>query len=361
MLNLLTGSSCYKLSVWIIIQLENFVQRRSIAKMKGDLSHLALSLAVALLLSACSDNEVEMKQQDCQSLSAEEVQLTGGTFNMGADPLLPEEGPPREVTVGSFAIDRTEVTNSQFAAFVDATNYVTLAERPLSAASYPQLTLEQRLPSSVVFDAQRGWRVVQGANWRHPFGPGSSIVGREDHPVVQVAQEDALAYARWAGRDLPTEAEWEFAARGGLDDARFTSGSSPEKSGRPHANYWQGVFPHADTGADGFAATSAPVGCFPPNGFGLHDMAGNVWEWTSDWYRPGIDQAPSSPSRESAYDPAEPDVAKHVIKGGSYLCADNYCFRYRPSARQAGPPDSGSSHVGFRTVRRSAVSLEPRR
>jgi formylglycine-generating enzyme required for sulfatase activity len=323
--------------------------------MMGRTLLLVPCLAGAITAAGCSGGEQQRPPTPiaCVSLPVSEVRLSGGAFNMGADPLLPEEGPPRRVTVGAFAIDRTEVTNRQFAAFVAATNYVSVAERPLSAADYPHLTPDQRRPSSVVFDAQQGWRVVEGADWRHPFGPGSSIAGRANHPVVQVAHEDALAYARWAGRDLPTEAEWEFAARGGLNNARYTSGAHPEHEGRPHANHWQGSFPHSDTGADGFTATAAPVGCFPANGYGLHDMAGNVWEWTSDWYRPGIAQAPESPAREAAFDPAEPGVPKRVIKGGSYLCADNYCFRYRPAARQAGPPDSGSSHVGFRTVRRS--------
>jgi formylglycine-generating enzyme required for sulfatase activity len=275
---------------------------------------------------------------------------------MGADPLAPEEGPPQRVTVSSFRIDRTEVTNDQFAAFVRATNYVTLAERPLDASAYPGLSAEQRRPSSVVFDERLGWRVMAGADWRHPTGPDSSIEGRGSWPVVQVAHQDALAYARWRGRDLPTEAEWELAARGGLAGERFIWGGGRDTPQAPKANYWQGVFPSQDLGSDGYKAAPAPVGCFPPNGFGLHDMAGNVWEWTSDWYRPGIEAAQKGgPIEEQALDPAEQGVAKHVIKGGSYLCAENYCFRYRPSARQAGPPDSGSSHIGFRTVLRRQV------
>jgi formylglycine-generating enzyme required for sulfatase activity len=285
------------------------------------------------------------------------VELAGGAFRFGADPILPEEGPPREVRVAPFAIDRTEVTNRQFAAFVAATGYVTLAERPLDPATYPRMAPEALKPSSVVFDARAGWRVVAGANWRRPLGPGSSIAGKEDHPVVQVGHEDALAFARWRGRDLPTEAEWEFAARGGLADQRYSWGNEPDDAGPPKANYWQGVFPHADIGRDGHKESTAPVGCFPANGFGLHDMAGNVWEWTSDWYRPGTDPASGGPAEHAAFDPAEPGVAKHVVKGGSFLCADNYCFRYRPTARQAGPADSGSSHIGFRTVSRAPRPL----
>jgi formylglycine-generating enzyme required for sulfatase activity len=294
------------------------------------------------------------KAAACGPTSTGEVQLAGGTFRFGADPLLAEEGPPREMRVAPFAIDLTEVTNRKFAEFVAATGYVTVAERPLDPAEYPGVSADALKPSSVVFDSRHGWRVVAGANWRQPFGPGSSIKGREEHPVVQVGHQDALAFARWRGRDLPSEAEWEFAARGGLSDQRYSWGKEPDDAAHPKANYWQGTFPHADTGRDGHKETTAPVGCFPPNAFGLYDMAGNVWEWTSDWYRPGTDAAPQGPAPHAAFDPAEPGVAKHVIKGGSYLCADNYCFRYRPAARQAGPPDSGSSHIGFRTVRRAS-------
>jgi len=289
----------------------------------------------------------------CKAVQTSEVSLSGGTFVMGDDPLLPEEGAPRRVSVGPFRIDRTEVTNRQFAAFVKATGYLTAAERPLDPKVWPSLTPHQLKPSSVVFDAKQGWRIVQGADWRHPSGPGSSIEGKEDWPVVQVAHEDALAYARWRGRDLPTEAEWEFAARGGLAGKRYSWGDEPDQAGKHEANYWQGAFPHQDLGTDGYAASSAPVGCFPPNGFGLHDMTGNVWEWTGDWYRPNAVGSPPK-RKEQAFDPQESGVAKHVIKGGSYLCSENYCFRYRPSARQAGPPDSGSSHIGFRTVVRGS-------
>ncbi|WP_334164258.1 formylglycine-generating enzyme family protein [Phenylobacterium sp.] len=294
------------------------------------------------------------------------VLVKGGRFQMGAAPVNREEGPPQSVTVGSFWIDRTEVTNAQFARFVNATGYVTLAERPLDPKLYPDLPPDARRPASLVFTgapirAAAGgpgdwWRVVPGADWRRPAGPGSSIRGREDRPVVHVAYEDALAYARWLGRDLPTEAEWEYAARGGRDGARFVWGDTPAAPGAPAANVWQGVFPAVDTGEDGYKATPAPVGCYPPNGYGLHDMAGNVWEWTRDWYRPGIEGIdpadPSGPAEESAFDPADPSSPKHVIKGGSYLCSEDFCWRYRPAARTAGPADGGASHVGFRTVLR---------
>lgn len=246
------------------------------------------------------------------------------------------------MTVAPFSIDRTEVTNAQFAAFVKATGYVTLAERAPDPALYPGVPREKLKPSSLAFvgakalgsgDPSLWWRVVEGANWRHPEGPGSDLRGRERHPVVQVAFEDALAYARWRGRDLPTEAEWEFAARAGLDNARFEWGDAGPRDGQPRANIWEGVFPAYDQGDDGYKSRTAPVACYPPSAYGLYDMTGNVWEWTKDWYGEGGDRS-------------------HLIKGGSFLCADNFCYRYRPAARQPGPPDTGTSHVGFRTVKR---------
>jgi formylglycine-generating enzyme required for sulfatase activity len=284
-----------------------------------------------------------------------ETYVAGGTFMMGAHPMHPEEGPPRVTRVGGFWIDKTEVTNGDFARFVAATGYVTLAERPLDAARYPGLAPDQLRPSSLVFvgakDPAAGplqwWRITPGADWRHPQGPGSSINGRDALPVVHIAWEDAAAFAHWLGRDLPTEAEWEYAALGAAVE---------EPAGKPDGNVWQGVFPVIDTGEDGYKAKTAPVGCFSPNGYGLYDMAGNVWEWTRDWYAPNLDptagESPEGPKETAAYDPADPGVRKHVIKGGSFLCADNYCLRYRPPARQAGPTDTGSSHIGFRTVRR---------
>ncbi len=288
------------------------------------------------------------------------VWINGGTFEMGARPKHAEEGPPRQTRVKSFWIDRTEVTNDQFARFVKATGYVTLAERPLDPKAYPKLTGDQLKPSSVVFAAdapEPGWRIIQGADWRHPLGPKSSIKGRGSWPVVHIAWADAMAYARWLGRDLPTEAEWEYAARGGKDGATYVWGDDKKPSGKPAANHWQGVFPIVDTGEDGYKARTAPVGCFAPNGYGLYDMAGNVWEWTKDWYRPGLDPegGPDGPAPDRAFDPADPGVPKHVLKGGSFLCADNFCFRYRPAARQPGPTDTGASHTGFRTVYRGGA------
>jgi formylglycine-generating enzyme len=290
------------------------------------------------------------------------VFVPGGTFSMGAAGMRPEEGPPRPVTVAGFWIDRTDVTNAQFARFVAATGYVTLAERPLDPRVWPGLTEAQRRPSAIVFvgaASQAGsnpgqwWRIVPGADWRHPEGPRSSIAGKDQLPVVQVAWADAMAYAHWLGHDLPTEAEWEYAARGGAAPARFIWGDQPFDPRHPQANVWQGVFPAIDTGEDGYRAQASPVGCFPPNRVGLYDMAGNVWQWTRDPWRPTLDA-----SAEPADAPGDPAVRRHVIKGGSFLCSPDYCYRYRPAARQAGPSDTGENHIGFRTVLRAPVSRE---
>jgi len=335
-----------------------------------------LPILPVLLLCACGRPAPEATKvatapaTPCPAQPTGEVALPGGTFQMGADPLRGEEGPPRKVSVGPFSIDRTEVTNAQFAEFVKATGYVTLAEQNPDPKLYPGVDPSLLKPSSLVFvgaqaDPQLSnpglwWKIVDGAQWREPTGPGSTNTGRDREPVVQVAYEDALAYARWKGRDLPTEAEWEYAARGGLDGARYEWGDQPSTQTKPRANHWQGVFPAVDTGADGYKTTTAPVGCFPANGHGLYDMAGNVWEWTKDFYKPGLvteGRDPVGPDASMAYDPSDPaapNMPKHVIKGGSFLCSDDFCFRYRPAARQPGPPDTGASHLGFRTVSRPA-------
>lgn len=276
------------------------------------------------------------------------VAIPGGTFVMGSETFHPEEMPLRSATVGPFLIDRHEVTNAQFAAFVDATGYVTVAERPLDPADYPGVDESLLVPGSMVFvmpervadmeDLSQWWRYVAGANWRHPEGPDSTIEGRKNYPVVHVTREDALAYARWLGRDLPTEAEWEFAARGGLDRAEYVWGDEAVPDDAWQTNAWQGMFPIVNFVDDGFAG-AAPVGCFAPNGYGLFDMAGNVWELTRDDYA----------------DRRGPQPGMGVIKGGSFLCADNFCFRYRPAARQPAALDTGASHTGFRTVLRSST------
>jgi formylglycine-generating enzyme required for sulfatase activity len=343
------------------------------------ISALALPLTSAILLSACGRSAQVAGARDadrpCQPALTAPARpapdtsgmalVRGGEFQQGAAPQRAEEGPPRRTVVGDFWIDRTEVTNGDFARFVKATGYVTLAERPLDPKAYPGLAGDQLRPSAVVFvgatgphgsDPSQWWRVVQGADWRHPLGPGSSIAGEDALPVVQVAYEDALAYAHWLGRDLPTEAEWEYAARGGLAGSKYTWGDQAYDPKHPQANIWQGPFPAVDSGEDGYRARVAPVGCFAANGYGLFDMAGNVWEWTKDWYRPNLDPTasdnPQGPREAESFDPGDPVERHHVIKGGSFLCADNFCFRYRPPAREAGPADTGANHVGFRTVLR---------
>ncbi|MBI3705308.1 MAG: formylglycine-generating enzyme family protein [Rhizobiales bacterium] len=292
------------------------------------------------------------------------VWIAGGSFLMGSNRHYREEQPPRYATVSGFWIDRTEVSNAQFAAFVAATGYKTVAERGLNAKDYPDLQPEALVPGSMVFfeppknvsvgmDMTQWWRYVPGADWRHPNGPGSSIAGKDNHPVVHIAYGDAEAYAKWLGRSLPTEAEWEYAARGGLNGKEFAWGDDQTPEGRWMANTWQGFFPYEDERADGYHGT-APVGCFPANGYGLFDMIGNVWEWATDWYQAGHAFA------DGALDPKGPPAMTktvagpvHVIKGGSWLCSPNFCARYRPAARQPQEADLGASHIGFRTVLRA--------
>jgi len=272
------------------------------------------------------------------------VWVPGGTFDMG-DTGYPEEGPVRDVTVAGFWMDRHEVTNAEFASFVQATGYVTIAERPVDAARHPDLPADMQRPGALVFvmphdvsgdgNPSQWWHYIAGADWRHPSGPQSSIVGRDDFPIVAVAYEDAVAYARWKGGALPTEAQWEWAARGGAP--RAAADGQPRQ-----ANTWQGVFPVLDSGADGFVGL-APVGCFKPNDFGFYDMIGNAWEWTSDLYVAGEIDRISAPESGGA--------VRRVIKGGSYLCAPTYCHRYRAGARHPQEEDLAAGHLGFRTVR----------
>ena len=297
--------------------------------------------------------------------------IPGGTFRMGSDNHYPEEAPAHRVTVGDFWIDRTPVTNREFRKFVNATGHVTLAEVTPEPKDYPGALPHMLKPASLVFtpprhpvdmrDWTQWWTFKFGANWRRPYGPRSSIKGRDDHPVVHVAYRDAEAYAKWAGKDLPTEAEFEFAARGGLDGAEFAWGDELTPGNRQMANTWQGVFPFENLALDGYQHTS-PVSAFPPNGYGVYDMIGNVWEWTTDWYSSKhevdaakaccIPQDPRGGPKEASYDSCLPNIRipRKVLKGGSHLCAPNYCRRYRPAARHAEPIDTSTNHVGFRCV-----------
>ena len=300
--------------------------------------------------------------------------IPGGTFRMGSDAHYPEEAPAHSVSVQGFWMDRFTVTNADFKRFVEATGHVTLAEQPAKAEDYPGAKPEMLVPSSVMFRRTDGpvdlanhfnwWVYVAGADWRHPRGPASGIRKLMDHPVVHVAYEDACAYAKWARKGLPTEAEWEFAARGGLEGAEFCWGDELMPGGKSMANTWQGEFPWQNLCEDGYEWT-APVGSFPANGYGLHEMAGNVWEWTTDWYQEHgkikracctIDN-PRGGDAEQSYDPnsAGVRIPRKVMKGGSYLCAPNYCRRYRPAARMPQAIDTSTCHLGFRCIVRSAA------
>lgn len=290
----------------------------------------------------------------------------------GPDPMV-DARPIHRVHVDAFWMDRTEVTNAQFAEFVRATGYVTVAERAPAAEQFPGVPPEALVAGSAVYTPSprpvplnnplAWWRYQPGASWRHPEGPGSTIDGRENHPVVHVAYADAEAYARWAGKRLPTEAEFEFAERGGVAGAHYSWGSELRPGGRWMCNAYQGRFPLEDSAEDGFAGL-APVGQFPPNPYGLHDISGNVWEWVSDWYRPdyfqqcaaqGLVRNPTGPS--SSFDPAEPGAAKRVHRGGSYLCVEDYCARYMAGTRGKGEVDSATDHLGFRCVKSPAPEV----
>lgn len=290
----------------------------------------------------------------------------------GGPDSMPDARPIHRAYVDGFWMDATEVTNEQFTRFVEATQYVTVAERKPRAEDYPGAPAEALVPGSIVFtpptqavalnDAYLWWRYVPGANWRHPEGPQSDLQGREKHPVVHIAYEDAEAYARWAGKRLPTEAEWEFAARGGRMGERYPWGKTLQPDGRWMANIFEGKFPHQNTNDDGFTAT-APAASFPANPYGLYDVAGNVWEWCSDWYRPdsyalavaaakdGVVRNPRGPERHDSYDPQEPGLPKRVQRSGSFLCTDQYCTRYMLGSRGKAAADTGSNHGGFRCVK----------
>jgi formylglycine-generating enzyme required for sulfatase activity len=305
------------------------------------------------------------------------VFVPGGTFRMGSNFHYPEESPAHRAAVDGFWIDRMPVTNRDFKEFVAATGHVTTAEIAPNPKDYPGALPHMLYAGSLVFvrppstfdlrDWSQWWSFMKGADWRHPLGPKSDIAGLDDHPVVHVSYADAMTYAAWADKDLPTEAEWEFAARGSLDGAEFAWGDEFTPDDTYMANTWQGEFPRQNTKADGYERTS-PVTAFPPNGYGLHDMIGNVWEWTSDWYAERheadapkaccIPRNPRGGAERGSYDPRIPNIRipRKVLKGGSHLCAPNYCRRYRPAARHAEPIDTSTSHVGFRCVVRQPAA-----
>jgi formylglycine-generating enzyme len=329
-------------------------------------------VCVMTLLPADTERS-DRSSQDCASRNM--VRIPGGTFRMGSNDHYPEEAPVHRVAVDEFWIDRAPVTNNQFKEFVKATVYRTYAEIPPNPKDYPGALPQMLYAGSLVFsppqsvtnlrDWSQWWQFMKGANWRRPYGPKSNINALGDHPVVHVSFSDALAYAQWTGKDLPTEAEWEFAARGGLDGAEFAWGDEFVPGGVYMANTWQGEFPWQNLNQDGFESTS-PVTVFPPNGYGLYDMIGNVWEWTTDWYSPKHDvnapkaccipENPRGGHEDGSYDPGQPNIRipRKVIKGGSHLCAPNYCRRYRPAARHAEAVDTSTSHLGFRCVVRIA-------
>jgi len=324
-----------------------------------------------------SEGECEEVTPDLRNM----VALPGGAYWMGSSDHYPEEGPARRVHIDPFEIDMFPVTNRDFAAFVAATDHVTFAEVAPDAALYPDADPSMLRAGSSLFvrplrpmppiDPFAWWSFSFGAEWRHPWGPDNSIAGLGDHPVVHIAYTDAQAYATWAGKRLPTEAEWEFAARGGLDRKAYAWGDELAPDGTMLANYWQGNFPHHNSLADGFERTS-PVGTYPANGYGLFDMIGNVWEWTADWYADQsgatevnsccIPRNPRGGSEHASRDPHDPGhmFGRKVLKGGSHLCAENYCRRYRPAARYPQTIDTSTSHIGFRCARSLPVEADKR-
>ena len=324
---------------------------------KKSLRNLLIGAAVFNVISCAPDPALEQKEigQTCAPPDdrQSEIFVKGGNFMLGDDRYYREEGPPIKSEVLSFWIDTTEVTNTQFEAFVNATGYITQAEKGFDPETFPGIVQKLRQPGSLVFTPPSNsensspniwWKFIPGANWRHPLGPESSIEDKERYPVVHMTHADAAAYAKWAGRRLPSEAEWEFAATIGEDPNTQYSESTKT------ANSWQGAFPAVNTKDDGYEGV-APVGCFPKNNAGAYDMIGNVWELTSSAYFPNHEQAANSDLPKTGFDPRQAGVPVNVIKGGSFLCADNYCIRYRPSARQAQDAFLPTSHIGFRTVR----------
>lgn len=326
---------------------------------------------------SCGNNHAEQTDttigngtaKTVDTISSKMVWIPGGTFQMGTnDPDFPDAQPVHKVRVNGFYMDEHEVTNAEYAAFVKATNYVTVAERKLNPKDYPGVPPESLVPGSGVFsppnhkvslaDPLQWWEYVPGASWRHPFGPNSSIDNMPNNPAVHISYEDAVAYAKWAGKRLPTEAEWEYAARGGRGNQPYYWGNELKPDGKWMANIYQGDFPNNNTAEDGYAGI-APVKSFPPNPYGLYDMEGNVWEWCNDFYRPDYYQHspannPKGPS--DSYDPDEPNAVKRVQRGGSFICSDQYCIRYKAGSRGKGEVQSGSNNLGFRCVRDSVAA-----
>ena len=313
---------------------------------------------------ATDNPDIEKSKATESIITPKMVHIPGGSFQMGTnDPAFPDAHPVHTVNVKEFWMDEHEVTNHEFEDFVKATNYVTVAERQLDPKDYPGVPVESLVPGSAVFvetgqrvdlnDPLQWWKYIPGANWKHPFGPQSNITGKENYPVVHVSYDDALAYCKWAGKRLPTEAEWEYAAQGKQPGLRYYWGNELKPGGKWMANIYQGDFPSRDKGEDGFVGL-APAKSFPANGYGLFDMEGNVWEWCSDFYRSDYYQKspannPTGP--EDSYDPSEPNAVKRVQKGGSFLCSDEYCIRYKPGSRGKGEISSGSNNLGFRCVK----------
>ncbi|WP_018614732.1 formylglycine-generating enzyme family protein [Segetibacter koreensis] len=337
---------------------------------KGDNTLLASSKKDCISCRATSRlaafASVANRENKSAQTKDEMVWIAGGTFQMGADD-FPDAKPIHAVTVDGFYMDEHEVTNAQFEKFVMATGYLTVSERPLNPADYPGVPAEKLAPGSAVFtppdhkvsldDPLQWWQYISGADWKHPQGPGSTIKGHENEPVTQVSYVDAAAYAKWAGKRLPTEAEWEFAARAGKNNSKYYWGNELKPKGKWVANIFQGSFPEANTIEDGYK-TVAPVKSFAPNGFGLYDMDGNVWEWCEDYYRPdyyknSVSKNPKGPS--DSFDPDEPGTVKRVQRGGSFLCSDQYCIRYRAGSRGKGEISSASNNLGFRCVKVSAI------
>jgi sulfatase modifying factor 1 len=329
-----------------------------------------IMVAVVLAAGGCDQNSKKSETAAnitaavTDTVPAKMILIKGGSFNMGSsDPMFTDARPIHRVTIKGFLMDEHEVTNAEFEKFVKATHYKTIAERPLNPADFPGVPAESLVPGSGVFtapakpvslnDITQWWKYIAGANWMHPLGPESNINGKQNDPVVQISYTDAAAYAKWAGKRLPTEAEWEYAARGGMESQKYYWGNEMKPGGKWKANIFQGHFPDTNTGADGFK-NIAPVKSFPPNNYGLYDMEGNVWEWCSDFYRP--DYYKNSPSNNpqgpsNSYDPQEPNAVKRVQKGGSFLCSEEYCSRFVAGSRAAGEVNSASNNLGFRCVK----------